>query len=98
MILIGEHERFISADHIQHIYIKPLADPPRYEVIVQMFGASVILGRHGSDVMTMQMAIELRRRIVKAIVDYKSSDTPEIQHVDFPTYKEVHPKEDSENS
>jgi len=98
MILVGEHERFISADHIQHIYIKPLADPPRYEVIVQMLGASSIFGRRGSDIMTMQMAIELRRRIVKAIVDYKSNDTPEIQYVDIPTYQEVHPKEDSENS
>ena len=98
MILVGEHERYISADHIQHIYIRPLADPPRYEVIVQMFGASVIFGRREGDTMTMQMALELRRRIVKAIVDYKSSDTPEIQHVDLPTYKEVHPKEDAENS
>ena len=36
------------------------------------------------------MAFELRRRIVKAIADDKSSDKPEIQRVDFPTYKDVH--------
>ena len=29
---------------------------------------------------------------------YKSSDTPEIQHVDFPKYEEVHPEEYSESS
>ena len=48
--------------------------------------------------MTMQMAFELRRRIIKAIVNYKSSDKPEMQHVDFPKYEEVHPKEDSQTS
>ena len=98
MILVGEQKRFISADHIQHIYIKPLADPPLYEVIVQMFGTSAIFGRRESDTMTMQMALELRKRIVKAIVDYKSSDKPEIQHVDVPKYEEFHPKEDSQTS
>ena len=36
--------------------------------------------------------------ITKAIVDYKSSDTPEIQYVDLPTREEVHRKEDSETS
>lgn len=90
MILIGENERFISADHIQHIYIKPLPELQRYEVIVQMFGSSAIFGRRDSDAMTMKMALELRKRIVKAIADYKSSDKPAIQHVDFPTSQEIH--------
>ena len=36
--------------------------------------------------------------IVKAIIEYKSSDKPKIQHVELPKYEEVHPKEDSENS
>ena len=83
MILINE--RFISANHIEHIYIEPLPDPQRYAVIVQMSGASAVFGRRDNDAMTIEMAFELRKRIVKAIVDYKSSDTPEIQLVDFPT-------------
>ena len=94
MILINE--RFISADHIEHIYIEPLPTEGHHAVIVQLSGNAAIFGRH--DAMTMQMAFELRRRIVKAIVNYKSSDKPEIQHVDLPKYEEVHPKEDSENS
>ena len=98
MILIGENERFISADHIQHIFVDSLPEPQRYAVVVQMTGGSAVFGRRDSDAMTMQMAFELRKRIVKAIVNYKSSDKPEIQHVDFPKYEEVHPKEDSENS
>ena len=96
MILVGEHKRFISADHIQDIYVKQLPDTQQYTVIVQLSGHSAIFGRRGWDAMTQQMALELRRRIVKAIVDYKSSN--QIQHVDLPTREEVHPKEDSENS
>lgn len=97
MILVGE--RFLSAEHIEHIYIERLPpDQDRYVVIVQLSGNSAVFGRRVTDALTMQMAFELRRRIVKAIVDYKSSDKPEIQHVDVPTYEQVHQKEDSENS
>ena len=92
MILING--RFISADHIQDIYVKELPHTPeRYMLIVQFIGNSAIFGMRENDYMTMPMAFELRRRIVKAIVDYKSSDKTEIQHVDFPTYEEVHRKE-----
>ena len=98
MILIGENERFISADHIQHIFIDPLPEPQRYAVIVQMFGTTAVFGRRDTDAMTMQMAFELRRRIVKAIVEYKSSDKPKVQHVDFPKHEEIHPKEGSQTS
>ena len=96
MILIDE--RFISADHIQHIYVEPLYPDKgqTYVVIVQLSGNSAVFGRRNA--MTVQMAFELRRRIIKAIVNYKSSDKPEIQHVDFPKYEEVHPKEDSQTS
>ena len=96
MILINE--RFISADHIQHIYVEQLY-PDRdgtYVVIVQLSGNSAVFGRRNS--MTMQMAFELRRRIIKAIVDYKSSDKPEMQHVELPKYEEVHPEKVSETS
>ena len=94
MILVNE--RFISADHIEHIYIEPLPMEGQHAVIVQLSGSAAIFGRH--DAMTLQMAFELRRRIVKAIIEYRSSDTPKIQHVELPKYEEVHPKENSENS
>ena len=94
MILINE--RFISADHIEHIYIDDSYHPGKYVLIVQLSGSAAVFGSRDNDTMTMQMAFELRRRIVKAIIDYKSSDKPEIQHVDFPKYEEVHPREDSE--
>ena len=90
MILIDE--RFISADHIQDIYVKKLTAQERYVVIVQLIGNTTVLGRRENDALTLQMAYELRRRIVTAIVNYKSSDKPEIQHVDFPKYEEVHPE------
>ena len=90
MILVKE--RFLSADHIQHIYIEALNER-EHIVIVQMSGGAAVFGRTASDAMTKEMAFELRRRIVKAIADYKSSDKPSIQHVDFPTYQEVHPEE-----
>ena len=81
MILVGE--RFLSANHIEHIYVEQLFPPhERYIVIVQLSGSSVVFGRRDNDYMTMQMAFELRRRIVKAIVNYKSNDKPEIQQVD----------------
>ena len=96
MILIGKNERFISADHIQHIFVDPLLEPQRYAVVVQMIGGSAVFGRRDSDAMTLQMAFELRKRIVRAIVNYKSSDKPEIQHVEFPKYEAVHPEEESE--
>ena len=96
MILVGEHERFINADYIQEIYIQPLEDPQRYAVVVQLFGDTAVFGGQASDAMTMPMALELRRRIVRAIVRYKSRSKSEIQYVDIPTYQEMHPKEDSE--
>ena len=89
MILI--RERFIGADHIQHIYIEALPEPQRYAVIVQMSGAAAVFGRRDNDAMTIEMAFELRKRIVKAIIDYKSSNR--IQLVEFPTREEVHPQE-----
>lgn len=95
MILVNE--RFLSADHIEHIYIEQL-NPQRYGVIVQLSGDAAVFGRRANDAMTMQMAFELRRRIVRAIVNYKSSEKTEIQHVQIPTYQEVHPKEVSEKS
>lgn len=94
MILVNE--RFISADHIEHIYIEPLPTEGHHAVIVQLSGSAAIFGRH--DFLTLQMAFELRRRFVRAIVNYKSSDTPEIQHVKMPTYQEVHPESETENS
>ncbi len=94
MILVNE--RFISADHIEHIYIEPLRTQGHHAVIVQLSGSAAIFGRH--DFLTLQMAFELRRRIVKAIVKYKSSDSPEIQHVELPTYQEVHPEAENEKS
>ena len=96
MILVNE--RFLSADHIEHIYIEQLPTPGRYALIVQMSGDAAVFGRRDNDAMSMQMAFELRRRIVKAIVQYKSGDKPEIQQVIFPTYKEVHPEEASGQS
>ena len=90
MILINE--RFISADHIEHIYIEEFDHRGRYAVIVQLSGSPAVFGRR-EETMTLQMAFELRRRIVRAIINYKSSDKPEIQHVTLPTYKEVHPQE-----
>ena len=85
MILVGEHKRFLSADHIQAIYIQPIEDSELYTVTVQLFGHAAVFGKRRWEAMDVGMAVELRERLVKAIVDYKSSDTPEIQHVDFPT-------------
>ena len=94
MILVNE--RFISADHIEHIYIEPLPTEGQHAVIVQLSGSTAIFGRH--DAMSLQMAFELRRRIVRAIVNYKSSGKTEIQHVRIPKYEEVHRKENFQNS
>ena len=88
MILIKE--RFLSADHIQHIYIKSMSGSERYSVIVQMTGCYAEFGI--DDYLDNEMAFELRRRIVTAISDYKSSNPPAIQQVDFPRYEEVHPE------
>ena len=96
MILVNE--RFLSADHIEHIYVEQLPTPGRYTVIVQISGDAAVFGRHDNDAMSMQMAFELRRRIVKAIVKYKSGDKPELQHVEFPTYQEVHSETEAEKS
>lgn len=94
MILINE--RFINADHIEHIYIEPLPTEGQHVVIVQLSGSAAIFGRH--DILTLQMAFELRRRIVKAIVNYKSSNPPKLQYVELPTYQEVHPESESKKS
>ncbi|MCY4568659.1 MAG: hypothetical protein OXD49_10170 [Candidatus Poribacteria bacterium] len=96
MILIDE--RFVSADHIQDVYVKVHPIQERYMVIIQLSGTVAVFGRRDNDYMTMQMAFELRRRIVRAIVNYKSSDKPEIQNVKIPTFQEVHPENTSENS
>ena len=95
MILVNQ--RFISADHIEHIYIEELPTPGRYALIVQLTGGVAMFGRR-DDILTLQMAFELRRRIVKAISDYKSSSPPAIQQVAFPTYQEVHPEAEKEKS
>ena len=96
MILVNE--RFLSADHIEHIYVEQLPIPGRYALIVQLSGDVALFGKHDNDAMPLQMAFELRKRIVKAIVKYKSGDKAELQHVDFPTYQEVHPEAESEKS
>ena len=98
MILIGENKRFISADHIQDIYIQQMEKSDRHTVTVRLFGHGAVFGKRDNDAMSVQMALELRKRLIKAIVDYKSSDTPEIQYVDLPTREEVHRQEDSETS
>lgn len=99
MIIIGE--RFLSADHIEYIFVQEFSDGDCM-VSVQMTGNTVKFIDNESDdeydYLDKEMAFELRRRIVKAIADYKSSDKPEIQHVDFPTYKEVHPETEKEKS
>lgn len=96
MIIINE--RFLSAEHIQHIYVEKVhLDQDRYVMIIQFSGILAVFGRRASDAMTKPMAFELRRRIIKAIIDYKSSNTPEVQYVDLPTYQEVHSPNDSEN-
>lgn len=91
MILVGKRKRFISADHIQDIFIRSIGESDRYTVTVQLSGHGAMFGRNDNETMSMEMAVELRDRLIKAIVDYKSSDTPEIQHVDLPT-------EDSKNT
>ena len=97
MIIINE--RFLSAEHIQHIYVEKVhPDQDRYAVVIQFPGNSAVFGRLASDAMTKQMAFELRRRIINAIIDYKSSHTPEVQYVDLPPYKEGQSPNDSENS
>ena len=93
MIVIGE--RFLSAEHINSIDVQQISDE-LHTVIVNMTGSVSVFGQGRSDVMDKKMALELRRRIVIAIARYKSSDKPEIQYVDIPTYQEMHPKEESE--
>lgn len=95
MILIGK--RFVSAEHIISIDVQQFSGE-LYTVIVKMTGGDSVFGQGSADVMDQKMAHELRKRIDRAIVHYKSSDKPEIQHVDFPKYEEVHQKEDSDNS
>ena len=93
MIQIGS--RFLIAEHIQYIHIDPISDQ-LYTVTVEMTGCIIVFGKGKSDVMDRIMAIEFFKRIIQAISHYKSSDTPEIQFVNMPTYKEMHPKEESE--
>ncbi|MDE0636130.1 MAG: hypothetical protein OXI43_09825 [Candidatus Poribacteria bacterium] len=95
MILI--EERFFSADHIQHISVESINDE-HYSVTINMTGYSTKLGFGIDYVLSKEMAFELRRRIVKAIADYKSGDTPSVQTVDIPTYQEVHPEAENEKS
>lgn len=42
--------------------------------------------------------ILMRRRLVKAIVDYKAAEVPTTQQVELPTYQEVHPNDASKPS
>ena len=93
MINIGS--RFLSAEHIQYIHIDPISTE-LYTVTVEMTGCTVVFGKGKSDVMDLIMAAEFYKRIIQAIARYKSSDKPEIQYVNIPTYKEMHPKEESE--
>ena len=89
MILIAG--KFLSAEHIEYVDVEPLNDQ-LYTVTVKMTGSTVVFGKGKSDVMDSNMAIELWRRIIQAIVNYKSEARPIIQNVNFPTYKEVHPE------
>ena len=97
MILIASY--FLSVEHIEYITVEPLSSP-LYTVEVHMTGSKIVFGESKYDVMDEKMAFELRNRIVSAIFNYKSNDTLEIQHVKFPTYKEVHldPEPESEKS
>jgi hypothetical protein len=95
MILIAG--KFLSAEHIEYVDIEPLNDQ-LYTVTVKMTGNTVVFGKGKSDLMDRKMAIELWRRIIKAISNYKSTEKSFIQRVDFPTYKEVHPEPESEKS
>lgn len=67
MILI--EERFLSADHIQQIYIRAFSDENEYVVIVEMLETRAIFSGSEDDSLTIEMAFELRRRIVKAIAE-----------------------------
>lgn len=93
MILIDQ--RFLSADHIEYIYIQQFSDG-LCTVTVQMSSSSAVFGRSRN--MDEEMAVELRNRIIQAIVRYKSSKDPEIQRVEFPTYQEVHPEGEAKKS
>ena len=95
MILIAG--KFLSAEHIEYVDVERLNDQ-LYTVTVKMTGNIVVFGKGKSDVMDSNMAIELWRRIIRAIVNYKSLEKPIIQHINFPTYKEVHPESESEKS
>ena len=95
MIIIAG--KYLSAEHIEYVDIEPLNDQ-LYTVIVKMTGCTVVFGKGKSDVMDRKMAVELWRRIIQAIVNYKSQQHPLIQSVNFPTYQEVHPESESEKS
>ena len=95
MILIDSY--FLSIEHIEHITVEPLSDP-LYTVDVHMTGSKIVFGSSKDEVMDIEMAFELRNRFVRAILNYKSNDKPEIQHVRFPTYQEVHPEAEAEKS
>ena len=95
MIQIGG--RFLVTEYIQYVHIEPISDQ-LYTVTVEMTGCTAVFGKGKSDVMDVIMAVEFYNRITQAIARYKSSDKPEIQYVNFPTYQEMHPKEESGNS
>ena len=93
MILVNL--RYLNADHIQHIYVEEYSrEQDRYVVIVHLLGNVAVFGRSDNDYMTLPMAFELRNRIVKAIVDYKSNKKPTIQFVEIPQFDEFHPEGD----
>lgn len=89
MILIGE--RYVSADHIQDIVVKQRNEHTS-SVIIVLIGHKVELGDL-PHVLDEEMALEVRRRLVKAIVDYKAAEVPTTQQVELPTYQEVHPND-----
>ena len=95
MIVVGS--KFLSTEHIQYIEVEQLHEQ-LYTVKIQMTEGIVKFGIGKSDVMDIEMALELRNRIIRAIFRYKSSNKPEIQYVNFPKYEEVHAKKDSGNS
>lgn len=104
MILVKSeylYDRFLDTDNIQHAYIESSSthrhvkgtEAEKYWVVVQMTGGSVTLG---NDVHSLykEMAIELHRRIIQAIADYKNSNSPSIQTVNIPLYEEFYTQEE----
>ena len=87
MILIDE--RFVSADHIQDVYVKVHPIQERYMVIIQLSGTVAVFGRRDNDYMTMQMALSYARdprmrSARKRMFNYKPLTNLNSQYVKFP--------------